>query len=469
MGKQRSLTNKLLILFFIISLLPIGITFTSPNNKILPQEILNESFIQSYQSNFSKFLLITWDGVRTKWIEEYSTNEVLAITKQLRDEGREVYLKLLDQSSSTDPCLAVIETGFGPKENKILANTFGAGPAGPRIPNGFQTSERFKSFFGDEYKIGHINSWAHHFIENSTYGLPDGHIARSDSTDTLFLNARPGIDVDFWFGSENVTWIPENEEAHQASLEECWKGTYIDGGIEEGILTPEDPESYNSYGYIERFSNVYNKTIKYWLNPLLSSDFLAKQAIHFLNQYSNENFYLRVHMTEPDYWGHKYGESIDQKFNMISPEYLRTLIECDNATGKILNELKSLGIFNETFVLVGSDHGFLGHSHSEEPILYISNQQIWRNTGDESIGNAYGLEHDIQPTLLALAGVDWESINYQSSMPIFIREYGSALKSSSTTANLEQSTTNEKPTTVSVEIFSLGLSLFYIQRKKKRH
>ena len=462
-----------LVIFTFFLLVPFPYTFSARSTTNLDQkvsQVTNSIKIDqnSDRTNFSKFIVITWDGTRAKWLEEYSSSDVLSVTNILREEGSEVYLKLLDQPSSTDPCLAVIESGFGPKENKILANTFGAGPDGPRIPEGYQTSERFKSFFGSSYKTGHLNSWAYDYMNQSYYGLPDGFIAQSDSTDTIFFNAKPGVDVDFWFGSENITWKPENPEAHQASLDEYWRGTYINGTGTEGLLSPNDPESYRSYGYIERFSETYDKYIKYWLNPLINAKYLAKQAITFLDEYGSDNFYLRIHMTEPDYWGHKYGESTDNSFNKIAPEYLKALIECDNATGDIITKLKECNIYNDTFVLVGSDHGFLGSSHSEEPILYVSNQKIWRNSGDDTISKAYGLEHDIQPTLLALAGVDWESIGYRNSKPVFLREYGSALESTVPTTTTTKTTATGNSTRVPFEVLVLGLFyLLWFKRKKE--
>ena len=178
--------------------------------------------ISSVRGNYNKIILITWDGTRPEWLNQYSSSGDLEAIQKMRQEGGEIYLGLGDTPSSTDPCLATIESGFGPATHTVISNQFG-NPDGRRVPDGMQTSERLKSFFNDTIKTGHLNSWLYHFHpDREVHGQPDGHIAQSETLDPIFLNAIPGTDVDYWFGSENISFDPADPISHSASLDEYY-------------------------------------------------------------------------------------------------------------------------------------------------------------------------------------------------------------------------------------------------------
>jgi len=171
-------------LFILSSLMLTNInTQLSYNNDILNQNIIQKTNSKIkhdslVRTNYSKFIIITWDGTRARWLEEYSDNGMLPIVQHMRSEGGEVSLGLGDTHSATDCCLATIETGVGPSVNTIIANQFSPSSPKRRIPDGMQTSERFKEFLGNEFKTGHINSWQHHEMDNVLFELPDGHISQ---------------------------------------------------------------------------------------------------------------------------------------------------------------------------------------------------------------------------------------------------------------------------------------------------
>ena len=469
---MKSIRFIKLIIFLVIFFFNISIINSQYINGFQEVESHREETIRS---QFNKFIVITWDGTRDKWLDEYSKSGELSAVQALREEGGEAYLRLGETPSTTDPCLATIETGFGPRDHKILANQFSSSNPGVSIPDGLQTSERLKQFFGDNFTTGHLNSWMHHDYNDSMFTIPEGHITQNEMIDTIFFNAQPGKDVDFWFGSENISWIPENTDSHNASLDEYWYGSWIHSNITDGLLTPYDPHSYSSYGYVERFSNTYNQNIQYWKTPLINAQFLANKATEFIDLYSSGDFYLRIHMTEPDYLGHRYGESTDQySFKNISPEYLLGLKECDSALEKIRQSLVTYDIYNDTFILVGADHGFLGTSHSEDPVLYISNQKIWGYFVGQESTTTYGYLHDIQPTLLSLAGADWSAINYPLAIPLY-DQYGNNTRPTSTIPNTESTTmpfsnpTSTEATSMFLIPSFLAISLIIIIRKQEKY
>jgi hypothetical protein len=342
-----------------------------------------------------------------------------------------------------------------------------------------QTSERLKSYFGEDFKTGQLNSWQFHEMDDSLFGLPEGHISQGEMLDSIFLNAEPGVDVDCWFGSENLSWIPGDVNTHKASWDEYWYGKWEDETPYEGLLPPHYPENPTSYGYVSR------QYLSYWKSPLINANYLAEKAVEFLDKYANNDFYLRIHMTEPDHIGHSYSESSDDKnFNNITPEYLLALKECDKATGTILQALIEKDIDNDTLLIVGADHSFLGGSHSEEPIFYVGNQKVWGYFG-ENKSDAQGIIHNIQPTILSLAGIEnWTENGYYKSQILYdngsVSYYSSPQQESTTKSlttttstsessksNFEFSTTN-RTSFSSIQILSLFLICIVYKFKNKK-
>ncbi len=51
-------------------------------------------------------------------------------------------------------------------------------------------------------------------------------------------------------------------------------------------------------------------------------------------------------------------------------------------------------------------------SHSEEPICYVGNKKVWGYAGENNT-DINGILHNIQPTVLSLAGIEnWTNIDY---------------------------------------------------------
>jgi predicted AlkP superfamily pyrophosphatase or phosphodiesterase len=415
----------ILLISFLFILLPSGIM---NSNGFLQEEGISPYFESDLRREYKKFIVITWDGVRSHWLDKYSEDGVLPYSGAVREEGGETYLRIVDHPTGTDPGLTCIETGFGPNVTGIDFNQFGSGSPKLRIPDGMQTSERLKESLGSNFKTGHLNSWVHHLMNDSLYGFPFGSLNQDQMLDSIFLNAIPGIEVDNWFGAENISWDPDDDEAHRASYDEFWHGSYINGSKTEGVLPPLNPDLQTSYGFIERFSSTYSKLLRYWSTPLIHAPYLAEKANEFIDMYKDQDFYLRIHMTEPDHIGHDFYESVPgTNYKTISPEYLLSLIACDNATCMIRQKLINAGIYEDTILLIGTDHGFYGSGHDsgsgEEQVdttLWLSNQRIWGNDGNGDY-DSFGLQNDIQPTVLALAGVDWTAIEYPGSKPVYLR------------------------------------------------
>jgi len=192
-----------------------------------------------------------------------------------------------------------------------------------------------------------------------------------------------------------------------------------------------------------------------------------------VDKYYENDFYLRIHMTEPDMIGHSYSESeYGSYYNTITPEYLLALQECDKATGKIIQSLIDKGIYNDTLVVVGADHSFLGTSHSEEPVWYVGNKEVW-GYSEESNTQINGILHNIQPTILSLAGItNWTNIDYYQLKLLYddslVPYYTQPPPESTTTT--EASSVNTQTTPFSSFLMTiLALAWIYkIFRKEKK-
>jgi hypothetical protein len=241
-----------------------------------------------------------------------------------------------------------VESGYGPEVTGIDKNYFGS-EIKLSIPEGLTTTERIKAVYGATWKTALIMPWSQESV-NVT-----------NTQDSTFWNQRE--ETDYWFSSENVTWS-ENDPT-------VWK-------------------------------NALSFT-----NALLRANYTAYQATKFIRNNNNINFYLRIHFTEPDYAGHVYPESVD---NQISPQYKQGLIECDVALGLIIDSLKETGIYNETVILVSTDHGFkgVGHGPPTYPFGDPDVTETWLISNDREVTNelGWGLQNDISPTCLGLAGID---------------------------------------------------------------
>jgi predicted AlkP superfamily pyrophosphatase or phosphodiesterase len=115
-------------------------------------------------------------------------------------------------------------------------------------------------------------------------------------------------------------------------------------------------------------------------------------CIEYLNRFKDQRFFAFFHFADPDAAGHASG--ID------SAEYRSAAMACDDWLGKIVECLKSEGIYDRTLVYVVTDHGFDPHSrnHNHAP-------DSWLATDDKAVTHG-GILADVPATILARLGVD---------------------------------------------------------------
>jgi len=135
-----------------------------------------------------------------------------------------------------------------------------------------------------------------------------------------------------------------------------------------------------------------HKACDVWDFGLVKNERVGTRAIELLEKYKDKPLFFFVHFAEVDARGHKFGEN--------SKEYNDALISDDQWTGKIIEKLKELGLYDKTLVYVTADHGFnegaTGHSYAPYVTLATNDPKVKRD----------GMRQDITPTILARFGLD---------------------------------------------------------------
>ena len=89
-------------------------------------------------------------------------------------------------------------------------------------------------------------------------------------------------------------------------------------------------------------------------------------AIDWINDY--DPFFMFIYDPMPDRVGHQYG--------LDSKEYLAAIETADSQIGRVIDALQDQGIYDETLIVVTTDHSLAGTSHSRGPTF-----SIWKGPG----------------------------------------------------------------------------------------
>eukprot|EP00128_Syssomonas_multiformis_P018253 Colp12_sorted_trinity150504_noHs@22987 len=80
-----------------------------------------------------------------------------------------------------------------------------------------------------------------------------------------------------------------------------------------------------------------------------------------------------LHFDDVDETGHEHGWG--------TPEYYRAVETCDRQVGRLLEALRDSGIYNDTLVIIVSDHGGEGRGHGQSDTLNLYTQLVLSGPG----------------------------------------------------------------------------------------
>jgi hypothetical protein len=98
------------------------------------------------------------------------------------------------------------------------------------------------------------------------------------------------------------------------------------------------------------YSATYS--IDYYYHPQADENFMS-EAIHMLIRHNP--FFMSTYNPMPDRRGHAYGHE--------SPEYKEAIENADYHIGRLIENLKELGVYENTLIVITTDHGMTGQSH----------------------------------------------------------------------------------------------------------
>ncbi|MHC4459476.1 MAG: alkaline phosphatase family protein [Planctomycetota bacterium] len=108
------------------------------------------------------------------------------------------------------------------------------------------------------------------------------------------------------------------------------------------------------------------------MSPYAAADI----AIKLIHAWKKKDFFIVCHFKYPDGKGHEHG--VDSK------EYRRAIIQCDKQLGRILDQLVSYGILDETKIYILSDHGFgtpkpRGHANAPNTFIISNDEELTKD------------------------------------------------------------------------------------------
>lgn len=291
-------------------------------------------------------VLIGWDGAQRNHLKESLSRQELPNLKKLSSEGKLVEIDIL-RVTDTKSGWAQILTGYEPEVTGVFSN----GRYQP-IPKGYSVFERLEKHFG-----------ADNFVTAAVIGKK-GHV--DDEGPQRFS-------------------LEQQEKNKKGRNKKRAEGKIV---TENGVkyrLIPGKP-----YFYTKDDMDLF-------INGLKEDRIVGSKTLELLKEYKDKPFFFFVHFAEVDHKGHKYGEN--------SKEYNDALISADTWTGKIIQKLKELNLYDKTLIYVTADHGFDEgkKSHGDAPYVFLA-------TNDSGVMRRGG-RADIAPTILDRFGLDLTKIN----------------------------------------------------------
>jgi hypothetical protein len=346
---------------------------------------------EAYSQEIHNIILIVWDGAQKRHVQELldsdSGNSSLPNLKNLRDEGEftEIviapFIKELPsgdfeiitepeqvsiedtvyyEKAATDSGFARILTGkwnfqtgiFDPFQGSNLNIDYVCGNSLETVRDGITVMELLKNA-NPNFRIAAISS---------------RHADNRDRPDELHVGIFRGLNGD-------RIYIPfELAEISPIDNHGFFSTTFANARYElDYYFGPEEMTEPLRDHVKDAHLPIYQSRELVFLREM-KAKFVAEKAKRFVRSvYQQGQFFLFVAFCEPDLFGHIYGEN--------SEEYSKAIISSDEALGSIVNELKSLGIYEESLIIVTTDHGATEGSNAASFFERFQGRKVLKQLG----------------------------------------------------------------------------------------
>ncbi len=167
-------------------------------------------------------------------------------------------------------------------------------------------------------------------------------------------------------------------------------------------------------GYMQGFDHVDRKYARSfrWLKDRSTSNELVDRAVEWIKKHKNDNWFVLFHFMDPHHYYVEHPDIPDfgeGKSGLYDGEVFYT----DRAIGRLFDKLKSMGLQDDTMIVLMADHGEMLGEHG----CRIHGKNLWQEVvripliisspGVEPRKVSCVTSHcDVAPTILNLAGID---------------------------------------------------------------
>jgi len=319
-------------------------------------------------------MLVGWDGAQREHVMQCLERGELPVLKQLSREGRLVNIDMRGKSD-TKAGWSQILTGYDPEVTGVYSNA-----KFQPVPRGLSVFERLKEHFGRD-----------NFVTVAVIGKKQhcGEITPPSKTEIT------GEAVAALPAAQGPKKTAKTAGAGQPGRKKAAKDTLdtVPGQGRKDVGARIVEENGKKYRIFPGSPYYHMKDgCDQWVFALAQDERVGSKAIEFLDQYKDKPFFFFVHFAEVDHSGHRHGEN--------SKEYNDALMSNDTWTGRIVEKLKALGLYEQTLIYITADHGFDEDktSHRDAPYVFLgtNDPRVCRD-GDRA---------DITPTILDRFGLD---------------------------------------------------------------
>lgn len=309
---------------------------------------------KAYSEELRNIVVIGWDGTQRAHLKELLQADRLPNLAKVISEGSLVDIDITTGRTETKPGWAEILTGYSAPALGIESNN-----KYKPIPRTYTVFERLKNYFGkDNIQAVFIGGKENNIGHRGPHEICGNCVTRLDSREKTYYWDKNLIKTDKTRDGKPPRWVKRKGEP---------------------------------YFHTKDILDLHK-------TALGSADQVGAESLKALDLIAQDRFIAFFHFEDPDEMGHQFGEN--------SSVYDEALITTDQWLGFIVDKLKQLNVYQNTLLIVVSDHGMneneMGHPNAPETFLATNSKIKFKKTGDRK---------DVTPTIYEALGIDPAKFN----------------------------------------------------------